>query len=70
MWPKSYRDYPTDKPLVKNTVEPGKGIVGCEMHDLNGWGNTVHIPHKEKKQGLFRTIIHTIFKKFDKSSSK
>lgn len=44
MWPKAYRDYETDQPLIKYQVEPSHGIIGCEMHDLNGWGNTIHIP--------------------------
>lgn len=44
MWPKSYKDYPKDTPLVKQHVEAGKGIVGCEMTELNGWGETYHIP--------------------------
>lgn len=39
MWPKNYKDYPEDESLVQNQVEPGHGIVGCEMHDLNGWGD-------------------------------
>lgn len=41
MWPKFYRDYKVDKALKQYQVESGKGIVGCEMHDLNGWGTTV-----------------------------
>lgn len=44
MWPKKYLDYPIDKPLIKQRVEPGKGIIGCEMHELNGWGASYHIP--------------------------
>jgi len=44
MWPKSYRDYKLDQPLIKYQVEPNHGIIGCEMHDLNGWGNSLHIP--------------------------
>lgn len=42
MWPKTYRDYKTDQPLIQNQVSPGHGIIGCEMHDLNGWGTTLH----------------------------
>ena len=57
MWPKSYKDYPPDKPLVKEKVEPSKGIIGCEMHDLNGWGNTLHIPVKKKKRGLLAALF-------------
>lgn len=66
MWPKAYRDYKTDESLVKNQVQPGKGIVGCEMHDLNGWGNTLHIPVKKKKMGFFTTLLNALFGKFDK----
>ncbi|MDP1834518.1 MAG: hypothetical protein Q8K75_01185 [Chlamydiales bacterium] len=48
MWFREFKDYPTDKELKKARVEPGKGIIGCEMHDLNGWGNLIH--HKKKKR--------------------
>lgn len=65
MWPKSYKDYKTDESLVKQQVHSGKGIIGCEMHDLNGWGNSLHIPTK-KKSGFMRTILTTLFNKFDK----
>ena len=51
MWPKSYKDYPVDAPLIKNPIEPGKGITGCEMHELNGWGELHHV--KKKKKSLF-----------------
>lgn len=44
MWPKFYKDYEIDKPLIKYQVEPSHGIIGVEMHDLNGWGTTRHIP--------------------------
>ncbi len=57
MWPKEYRDYKMDEPLIKNQVQPSKGIIGCEMHDLNGWGNTLHIFAKKKKQGFWRTLL-------------
>lgn len=49
MWFKDYKDYPIDKPVIKETVESGKGIIGCEMHELNGWGEEVHIPVKKKE---------------------
>jgi hypothetical protein len=42
MWPKFYRDYPPDSPLIKNRVQASHGIIGCEMHEINGWGNTYH----------------------------
>lgn len=57
MWSKSYKDYPPDTPLVQQQVEPGKGIVGCEMHDLNGWGNSLHVPPKPKKKGILRQLF-------------
>jgi hypothetical protein len=56
MWPKEYKDKPEDTSLIKNTVSPGKGIVGCEMHEINGWGLSNHIP-KERKMGFFRKIF-------------
>ncbi len=57
MWDKDYKDYPKDTPLVHAQVEPGKGIVGCEMHDLNGWGNTLHKPPKPKRKGLLKQLF-------------
>lgn len=52
MWPKEYKNYPEDQPLKQHEIEPGKGIIGCEMHDLNGWGLTVHQSKKGKKRGM------------------
>ncbi len=60
MWPKSYKDYPVDASLVKHEVEPGRGIIGCEMHDLNGWGERCHIPKKRKK-GVISTLLSSLF---------
>lgn len=67
MWPKFYKDYPVDEPLIKNKVEPSHGIIGSEMHEINGWGNQLHIP-KKKKQGLFRTLLEALFGKFTGSA--
>ena len=65
MWSKHYRDYPEDESLVKHRVLPGKGITGCEMHELNGWGEKWHVPRqKKKKPGLFRTLLTGIFSIF------
>ena len=47
MWSKSYQDYKVDKALIKYRVESGKGIVGCEMHEYNGW-NTTALPPKQE----------------------
>lgn len=62
MWFKQYRDYKTDKPLIKEQVEPGRGIIGCEMHDLNGWGNSIHQP-KSQKRGFLGTFIAHLFRR-------
>ena len=56
MWPKRYKDYPVDEPLKKEVVEPGKGIVGVEMHDINGWGLERHVPRK-RKTGLLARLF-------------
>ena len=61
MWQKSYKDYPNDSPLKKETVESGKGIIGCEMHDVNGWGISHHVPKKRKK-GFFSSMLSLIFR--------
>jgi hypothetical protein len=61
MWFKEYRDYKTDKPLIKEQVEPGHGIIGAEMHELNGWGTENHrmVP---RKKGLIRTFLSSLKK--------
>lgn len=69
MWFKEYRDYPIDTPLIKYKVEPGHGIVGCEMHEINGWGNTLQWQRMPKKRGLIRTLFDNLFKKFTKKSN-
>lgn len=67
MWQKSYRDYKKDEPLVHERVESGRGIIGCEMHELNGWGETWHIcPGKSKNRGLIRVILNSLFSYFKK----
>lgn len=60
MWPKEYKDYKTDEPNIKNPIQPGHGIIGCEMHELNGWGNTLHHPRKKKK-GFIGSLIAYFF---------
>jgi len=37
MWPKNYKDYPAGSFLKQNQVQPLYGVVGCEMHEYNGW---------------------------------
>jgi hypothetical protein len=65
MWPKSYRDYKQDQDLIKNQVESGKGIKGCEMHEFNGWGNTFQ-SEKKKKKGIIHLFLEKLFSIFKK----
>lgn len=58
MWDRDYRDYKRDKTLKKQQVEPSKGLIGCEMHDINGWGNTLQHPKKKKRGFLGSMIVH------------
>lgn len=60
MWFKQYKDYPIDTSLIHERVEPGKGIVGCEMHEPNGWGESYTLP-KRKKGGLIRKLLNSLF---------
>ena len=60
MWHREYRDYKTDAPLKKQTLEVGRGISGCEMHEINGWGNTLH-HEKKKKKGFLASLMLYIF---------
>ena len=60
MWWKEYRDYPKDKPLIAEPVESGRGIIGCEMHDLNGWGTDLH-RSRPRKRGFLSKMIARIF---------
>lgn len=67
MWSKNYKNYPEDKPLIREQIEPGKGIIGCEMHDMNGWGNTIHM-RKPRKKGFVASILTYLFR--DKGEEK
>jgi len=60
MWFKEYRDYKTDTPLIQEQVEPSHGIKGCEMHEINGWGNEIHQP--KKRYSTLQTFILTLFR--------
>lgn len=44
MWHRAYKDYPIDEQVIKYQVEPSHGIIGCEMHEIYGWGNSLHVP--------------------------
>ncbi len=64
MWHKEYRDYPPDTPMIKEQVSPSHGIVGCEMHEINGWGHNYHIPLRRRKKGLFSKLLSSFFSLF------
>ncbi len=63
MWFKEYRDYKVDTPLIKEQIEPGRGIIGCEMHDLNGWGDEIHHHRKSGKSFLREFITRLLHRK-------
>jgi hypothetical protein len=64
VWHKEYRDYPLDAPLKKERLEPQKGLIGCEMHEPNGWGETYHNPRDKRKPGLIATLLGRVFALF------
>lgn len=59
MWDRFYRDYPRDQPLVKKTIEPSHGLYGCEMHELNGWGDTLH-RHRKREKSAPSTLVQRL----------
>lgn len=61
MWFKRYKDYPIDAPLLKETVESGKGVIGCEMHDRNGWGIEQHHAVPMQARSVWRRWISSIW---------
>jgi hypothetical protein len=54
MWWREYKDYRPDSQIIKETVEPGRGIIGCEMHDRQGWGLTLHQAQKPRRGSISR----------------
>lgn len=57
MWPKAYKDYPKDSQLKKEPLNVGKGIIGCEMHELMGWGEEYHKQKKKPRGFLGRLFL-------------
>lgn len=66
MWYKEYRDYPPDSPLIQDPLSSGKGIIGCEMHEPNGWGESYHLFPAKSKVGFFRTFFGSLFQFLEK----
>ena len=58
MWQKEYQDYKIDQPLIHQQIEPSKGLIGCEMHEPNGWGNTLHQQRKTPKTGFSALFVY------------
>lgn len=56
MWFRDYQDYPNDRPGKRQKVEPGHGIVGCEMHEVVSWQTTLHRPGSHRP-GLISNLI-------------
>ncbi len=63
MWFREYRDYKIDSSTKKEQLSSGRGIIGCEMHDLNGWGEEYHIATPKKKKGVFASLLEVLFPK-------
>lgn len=55
MWKNTYKDYKPDKEFIHEKVAPGQGIIGCEMHEINGWGESLHV-EPTKKRGFLHFI--------------
>ncbi len=64
MWKYEYKDYPLDSSNLKVKVEPGKGIKGCEMHEIYGWQDSFYI-ERRRKLGFLQKL-HLFFKKRNK----
>ena len=62
MWDREYRDYKPDEPLRKQNLESGRGIVGCEMHEIFGWGSRLHTPCPPEK-GFLAVLLNRWFGK-------
>lgn len=61
MWDYKYEKRKRDRDLLKEKVEAGKGIVGCEMHEINGWGIDHHqYPHRGN--GVLRALFAFFFR--------
>jgi hypothetical protein len=62
MWKNTYKDYKPNTQFVQQKVESGKGLIGCEMNELNGWGENRSIS-RPKKKGILRLLLSFIFKR-------
>ncbi len=61
MWRTRYKDYSPDSKGQKKERITGKEIIGCEMNEHYGWGES-H-PIEEAKPSLVKKWLRRIFKK-------
>lgn len=69
MWHKEYRDYKPHDRLIKQQVATGKGLKGCEMHELNSWGEDYHHPPAKQRHGIFSTLLRALSTKIKSKTS-
>lgn len=64
MWYREYKDYPPDTRLIQNPLISGSELVGCEMHERNGWGDTHHIPIRNtyRRKGWLERLFLKFFR--------
>jgi hypothetical protein len=60
MWFSDYQDVPNDGEFKKEKVEPGKGIIGCEMHERCGYQLDLH-KDPPRKPGIIAAFLAWIF---------
>ncbi len=62
MWKNTYKDYKPDTRYIQESVTTGKGIIGCEMNELYGWGEKHHITPSKPKKGI-KLFLSLLFRK-------
>jgi hypothetical protein len=60
MWHNTYEDHPVDELLSKENPETGKGLIGCQMKEINGWGEAQHVK-KHPPSGMLKALIDFCF---------
>ena len=61
MWRNTYEDCPVDELLSREQIETGASIIGCQMKELNGWGEKQDLPIKPKSGGILKALIDLFF---------
>ncbi|MCB1136552.1 MAG: hypothetical protein KDK78_09810 [Chlamydiia bacterium] len=60
MWFRDFKDIPNDTPVKRQQVEPGHGIIGCEMHEICGYQQAQHSP-PSRKPGVVALFLGWLF---------